>query len=130
MRLWKTSEQISPDLGTAHVEGVEVRGCGARPRCGVAGGLGQGADVPRPHGGRHVRGVEVGGQRPCHCDPCEDTLSCTRERGVTRGHGGVDRGGGGARGHYRMLGHLKSGHDDCLGAVIPGLVGLVTRTMC
>ena len=41
---------------------------------------------------------------------------------MTRGHGGVDRGGGGARGHYRVLGDLERGHDDSLGAVIPGLV--------
>ena len=59
----KTAEQVmSPDLRTAHVEGVEVRGCGARPRRGVARGLCQGADVSCPHGGCHVRRMKVGRQ--------------------------------------------------------------------
>ena len=90
MWLWKTAEQISPYLRTAHVESVEVRGRGAWSRGGVSGGLGQRADVARPHGGRHVRGVEVRGQRPCHRDAGEDAVSCARERSVTRGQGGVD----------------------------------------
>ena len=124
MGFWKTAEQISPDLRTAHVESVEVRGRGARPRSGVARGLGQGADVPRPHGGRHVRGVQVGGQRARHRDPREDAVSRARERGVARGHGRVDGGGrGGPGGHNGVLGDLERGHDDSLGAVIPGLVG-------
>ena len=66
--------------------------------------------------------MEVGREGPRHCDPREDAPSRAGERGVTRGHGRVDGGGGGTRGHYRVLGDLERGHDDSLGAVIPGLV--------
>ena len=121
VRLWKAFEESATNLRATHVQrGVEVGGCGAGARGGVARALVQRAAKSRNGA---VGLGEVRWEGACYRETAHNARNAG-QRGVTRRQWTVHRAG--TRRRNRVLRHLQRRHHHRLGAVVPaGRCGLV-----